>query len=221
MFLRQKCFRNMIIKTSVSLFLLGLSFGIGPCLASCGPLLTCYIAATAKGIPRALNAYLLFSAARILVYLVFAVAIFFLNALILEKYLGNFSRIIYIAGGSFIILVGAAMLFTNPHKSPCFKSNAFIFGMIIGLMPCAGLLSALTYIGLVSKSLLANLVYGLCFGIGTFISPLIIMAIFAGAGKQFILSKRPFWGRLFNIICALAIIFLGIQLLKTGDSSIF
>ena len=49
----------------ITFFLLGLSFGSGPCLAACGPLLISYIAGTGKKFKDSVVTYLIFSSARI------------------------------------------------------------------------------------------------------------------------------------------------------------
>lgn len=196
-------------RVMISLFLLGLSFGMGPCLVSCGPLLICYIAGTGKNIRRAIVAYLLFSSARILAYLVAGIFFFFLGRILA-------ARFVYIAGGIFIVTTGVAIAFEKKLEFPHFKTNIFIFGLIVGLIPCGPLLSLATYIGLVSKSWLQSLIYSLSFGIGTFISPLILLAIFAGAIPQFILAKKQLFRRIFNFICGAIIIFLGIHLIIIG-----
>jgi len=98
------------MKTYLNVFLLGLSFGWGPCLASCGPLLLTYIAGSKKSSFKGLSAYLFFSLSRIFVYLVLGVLVFFLGRFVFEHFI-NFFKLSMIFGGVFVILMALLMLF--------------------------------------------------------------------------------------------------------------
>ena len=63
---------------ALSSFLLGLAFGWGPCLASCGPLVLSYSVGTQKNHWQGLVLYLVFSASRIFIYVMLAVLFFFM-----------------------------------------------------------------------------------------------------------------------------------------------
>jgi sulfite exporter TauE/SafE len=156
------------------------------------------------------------------VYLLLSIAIFFLGRLTTERFLGDFSKYMLIIGGGFIISVGLLMsLGKRLELKFCYsfqksvlerdKKSILIFGFIIGLLPCAPLLAVLSYIGLVSKSWSMSLLYGLSFGIGTVISPLILLVIIAGIIPKFLIDKS--YDRWFNLACGLIIIFLGAQLI--------
>lgn len=205
-----------------SLFLCGLLFGSGPCLASCGPILISYIAATKKNILKGLVVYVLFSLARISVYLLLGVAIFSLGRFTLERLLGDFSRYIFIIGGGFIVLIGVLtaggkrleikpLNFLHRNILERDKKSVVIVGLIVGLLPCVPLLAILSYVGLVSKSWLQSLFYSLSFGLGTFVSPLILLAILAGVIPQWFQDKKYY--SVFRFICGMIIIFLGLQLI--------
>lgn len=206
-----------------ALFVSGLLSGAGPCLATCGPLLISYAAGTRKDIKKSIAAYLLFSLGRVAVYLVFGVVVFFFGRLASMPALGSFSRYVFVAGGVFIISLGLLItLGRNLEHKFCRRIQGFLLdkdaktmvmlGLIIGLIPCAPLLSILSYIGLVSKSWLSALLYSLSFGLGTVISPLFILAGCAGLIPK-IISRDNLLYRAFNIICGLIIIILGVQLI--------
>jgi sulfite exporter TauE/SafE len=213
------------MKIIFSLFVLGFSFGLGPCLASCGPLLISYIVGKQKGIARSLWAYCLFSSARISVYIILSLAVFLLGKFSLQRLLGAYYRYIVIAGGGFIILLGLLMALGKKIKFRFWQlleenllgrdnKSLLALGAVIGLIPCAPLLAALSYIGLISKSWLNSLTYGFSFGIGTFISPLILLAGLAGIIPGLLTDRRQVYARGFSIICALIIIFLGLHLIS-------
>jgi sulfite exporter TauE/SafE len=212
-------------KIIISLFFSGLLFGSGPCIASCGPILISYVAGTKKNILKSLITYILFSSARIFVYLILSFLIFFLGRFALERLLGDFSKYVVILGGSFIILVGLLMAlgkrleleFCNVLGKNVLgqdKKITVALGLIIGLLPCAPLLAILSYVGLVSKSWMQSLLYSLSFGIGTFVSPLIFLVIFASLIPKFLIEKKGIYIQIFNFICGLIIIFFGLQLIK-------
>jgi len=211
-------------KIIISLFLTGLLFGSGPCVASCGPFLITYIAGAKKNIPRGIMVYILFSSARIIVYVVLGLVIFFLSRFAIEKLLGGLYKYVLILGGGFVIIIGLFMAFgrrlefnfcQSLHKNILERDKKSIFavGLVIGLLPCAPLLSILAYVGLISRTWVSSLLYSLSFGIGTFVSPLILLAILAGLIPRLFTKEKAIYYSIFNLICGLMIIFLGTQLI--------
>jgi sulfite exporter TauE/SafE len=210
-------------KIIISLFITGLLFGSGPCLASCGPFLAAYIAGTKKNIPKGAMTYILFSLARIFVYLVLSLAIFFFSKFAVEKLLGNLSRYLLILAGGIMVLIGLFLAlgkkvefsfwrFLHKNILERDKKSIITLGLIIGFLPCVPLLAILSYIGLISSSWLSSLLYSLSFGLGTLISPLLVLTIFVGLIPRF-LEKNTIYYSVFSFICGLIIIFLGIQLI--------
>lgn len=214
-----------MFKVTIGLFLLGLSFGAGPCVASCGPLLLSYIVGARKNIVKSLSVYIIFSLARIAVYLVLGLAVFFLGRFTLERLLGDFSPYLFILGGGFIILIGILTIlgrhlefkpgrFLQKNMIERDKKSIVIFGLIVGLLPCVPLLVVISYVGLISQSWLQALLYSLFFGIGTFVSPLMLLVIAAGFIPRLLVEKKELYGRIFSFICGLLIILLGWQLIR-------
>lgn len=210
-------------KLIFTFFLLGLSFGVGPCLASCGPLLISYIAGTQKNILKSILTYILFSLSRIFIYLVLGLFIFLSGKIITNYVLGAFSRYFFILGGFFIIIIGLLIaLGKNPNYKFCQKIQSIflkkdtktiiVLGLVIGILPCAPLISVVSYIGLTARHWLNSLIYSFSFGLGTIVSPLFLLVIFAGFIPQ-IIKNNNFY-RIFNFICGFIIIFLGIQLIR-------
>lgn len=208
----------------VSLFLSGVLFGSGPCIASCGPILISYIAGTGKTLRQGLSSYFIFSFSRILVYLVLGVAVSYLGRLIIEKSIEAFSKYIFIFGGGFIILIGIlTALGRNTGEKYCLflrnkfvrkdKKSLIVLGLIIGLLPCLPLLAIFSYIGLVSHSWLESLFYSLSFGLGTIISPLIGLVMLSSLLARFVKGAM---NSIFNVVCGVVIIFLGIWMFSRG-----
>ena len=94
------------------------------------------------------------------------------------------------------------------------KISIFVLGLIIGLLPCGPLLATLSYIGLISKSWASSLLFSLSFGIGTFVSPLILFTMLAGFIPRFLPDKKEVYNKIFSFTCGLIIILLGLQLVK-------
>lgn len=201
---------------------MGLSFGSGPCLASCGPVILSYIAGTRKNVSKGLVVYSLFSLGRIFVYIALGLSAFFFGKFVMEKFLFSFSKYLIIIGGGFIFLVGLLLALGKKFKLKfCSllqenilvndKKSIIMFGLIIGVLPCAPLLAIFSYVVLTSKSWFDSLLYSLSFGIGTFVSPLIFLVIFVGLMPGKLIGRN--YDRIFNLVCGLIIMFLGSQLI--------
>ena len=210
-----------------SLFLTGLLLGSGPCLASCGPILLSYIVATGKDIPRGLKDYFIFSLARLLAYLILILAVFFLGSYTLQRFLGDYARYLFILGGAFIVLVGLLLMLRirweflplqrlQKNITGHHKQNLLLMGLIIGLLPCAPLLAVFSYIGLMSKTWLQSILFILSFGLGTLLSPLILLIIIAGFIPSLLRARKPLYERLLCFIGGFIILLFGLQLFVRG-----
>ncbi len=213
-----------MLKLVFTLFLSGLLLGSGPCLASCGPLLISYICGRQKNIAGSIRAYLLFSAGRVLVYLVLGVGAYF-GGLLFSRYISEeLPRYLFLGSGAFIIIVGILVAI---GKSLSFKTcqcgeknfpqkdnlTLIILGVTIGILPCLPLASVLAYIGLVSKSWMQSFAYSLAFGLGTVVSPLLALAALAGVIPAAIKDNLKL-RRIFHLLCGAVIVCLGIQLIR-------
>ena len=216
-----------MLSIAVNLFISGILFGSGPCMASCGPILISYIAGTKKDPLKGFFVYALFSLARISVYLLLSLGIFFVGKFTMDKFLGSYSRYLLIASGVFIVLMGlliisgrrwesgiCALLYKNVLVRE--KKSIAILGFVIGLLPCAPLLVLFSYIGLVSKTWASSLLYSLAFGIGTFFSPLLLLAIASGFITRLFKNQSSIFQRILSFLCGLIIVLLGAQLIYRG-----
>jgi len=219
----------------ISLFISGLLFGSGPCIASCGPVLIPFIAGTNRGVFNGLKTYVIFSLARIFSYIILSIGVFFLGSFTLQRLLGGYSKYISLLAGAFIILLGLLMVLGKRLGSTCSnlttgfarkpwrclqenmlendKKSITTLGLITGFLPCAPLLAIFSYSGLISKSWVKCLLYSFSFGIGTFLSPLILLVILAGFIPKIVKKKSALFSQIFCSICGLIIIFLGVQLI--------
>jgi sulfite exporter TauE/SafE len=213
------------MKVSLGLFVLGLSFGSGPCLVSCGPVFLSYLAGNSKNVAQSFLRYLVFSLSRISVYLTFSSLVFLLGSFLAQRLLAGFEKLSFGIGGVFIILLGVLTAFGFKLQNSFCKAlkanflerdikSMVLLGLVIGLLPCAPLIALLTYVGLTAGSLGKSVLYGLIFGLGTFFSPLLILSLAAGFIPRIIKGREEIYGRVFNLICGLAIVYLGLGFLK-------
>jgi ABC-type nickel/cobalt efflux system permease component RcnA len=216
-----------VIKIICSLFLLGLTFGSGACIASCGPLLISYLVGTEKNIAKCITSYIIFSAARIAVYVILSLCVFLVGRFVIMRFVADISRYLAVAGGVLILVMGV-LVAMGKEKRFAFcgvlhkkliehdAKSVLMMGLVIGLLPCAPLIALFSYVGLVSKTWAQSLVYSLSFGLGTAVSPLIFLAVFAGAMPKFLGARGQAVIRAVRYICAAIIIILGMQLVRRG-----
>ncbi len=188
-------------------------------MASCGPLVVSYTVGTGKNPGQGAGFYFIFSIGRICVYVLAGFLFFFAGRLAAENLWSGFYRYATVFGGGFLVLAGSLMAFgeknrfcqgLSRHIIIRDKFSTFIFGVITGIAPCAPLIAVLSYIMLVSKNWMESMVYSLSFGIGTALSPVILLVLISGFLRQKIVHNR-FW-RWLQIICAAAIIVMGLRL---------
>ena len=213
-------------KIIVGLFISGLLLGWGPCLATCGPVLISYIAATKQSPGQGVWAWFLFSLSRICVYLILSLAIFLLGEFVVKQNLINIAKFIYLAGGLIIILIGFFTIIRGSIKpfrnlenrgAVCRRSSMqpITLGLIMGTLPCGPLIAVFSYIGLVSSTWQLCIFYSLIFGLSTLISPLILFVLVAGLIPRMLLSQPKIYYP-FRLICGLIIVFFGAQLIFHG-----
>lgn len=213
-----------MLKIATGMFVSGLLFASGPCLASCGPLLVAYIAATNKNVSQAIIFYSLFSLSRVAVYLVLGVLVYFLGN-VAQEYL--FPGYVSLFGGIFIALCGLFIILGKKTRFPWISlfnkffpqeqlKNPLVFGLIYGLIPCVPFLTVLSYSGLISRNWGQALFFTFCFGLGTYLSPLLAVSVFSGTLANLLKGTRERYLKVLNILCGLVIIFLGAQLARRG-----
>lgn len=203
---------------------MGLLFGSGPCLASCGPVLISYLAGTKKNVLASTLAYFLFSSARIAIYLLLGISVFFLGKTAAEQWLGGLSGYLFIGGGAFIILLGIlTALGRRLEFEPCrflhenlvkqYNKSAILLGLIIGILPCVPLVALMGYVGLVAKTWSQAAIYCFFFGLGTVVSPLLVLSMLSGAISRFLQGRKEAVYNIFSFVCGLIIVLLGLQLI--------
>lgn len=198
------------------MFISGLFLGSGPCLSFCAPILASYSASHPAGLKKSTISYLVFSAFKLISYallgIICAAGTKLLQNQLLEKYLSA----IFLTLGCFIILIGITTLFYQETKMSKICGwlhkgnikNVGILGLLIGLSPCLPLLAILNYILIISKDSFQALIFSLSFGLGTVLSPLLIVVMLS-AGISQKLSKNNRLKVTIRTISALVLLILG------------
>ncbi|MFH1505054.1 MAG: sulfite exporter TauE/SafE family protein [Candidatus Omnitrophota bacterium] len=198
----------------------GLILGSGPCLWLCAPVLISYIASNKQNTKKSLISYLTFSAFKLLGYTIMgilaAVGVKLLNIPFLARYLDS----IFLLLGVFIILIGISTIFYREKGlgkicgwvNKGNVKNVGILGLLIGLAPCAPLLGILNYIVIISRIPYEAIIFSLVFGIGTVLSPLLILVILSAKLANFFSQNKKI-KLLIRIICGLILIVLGARIL--------
>jgi sulfite exporter TauE/SafE len=187
-------------------FVLGVIYGFGPCTLSCAPVLVPIVMSTSKGLKQGILYTLAFSLGRILVYT------------LLGAVMGAIGSIFSISIphwliGVFLIMLGIALFF-NLHTK-CLVSRvrvtglhmSFVAGVVLGFSPCAPLLGALG-LAIASKSALTGGLIAIAFGIGTVLSPILLIGALSGKWA----SVREFKG-INNYVAGAFLVLVGLYFL--------
>lgn len=183
---------------------LGVLYGLGSCAIVCAPILVPLIISTSKNGKDGVKQTLAFYSGKILSYIFLGLMSgyvgYLFKDLITQKIIGGF----LIALGLFV--------FCQRYTKKCQflekvkgEHLSFLTGVLIGLRPCPALLALLSMAALAGSVFLGGLM-GLVFGLGTILSPLIILGFLAGKWAKISGKLR----RINIIICGLFLVLLGI-----------
>ncbi|MFH0918545.1 MAG: sulfite exporter TauE/SafE family protein [Candidatus Omnitrophota bacterium] len=202
------------------LFLSGLILGSGPCVGFCAPILAGFIGVYKPSLKKALVSYLFFSWAKVVSYMILGALCGVFSGILKSSFFTGYLNVVNILLGVFVLLIGILTLyFKEPLGSKYCAflsrgnlSNAGILGLLAGFSPCLPLLGILNYIIIISHSPLEGALYALVFGLGTTLSPVILMVGLSGK------LAGDFWAnikikKLIRVVCGLALIYLGLRIL--------
>ncbi len=213
-----------MFKLPVTFFLIGLSFGAGPCLASCGPLLLSYVAGSGKNVTGSIAAYFLFSIPRLIIYAILSLVIYVCGIMMTQIAMAPVMRYLTVGAGVVFVLVGILVATQNQlmHRTCALFQEKFIrkdkktivlLGICAGILPCAPLISVLSYIGFVAQGWHQCVLYALAFGLGTFLSPLLLITALGGLIPS-VIKNNARLRRTLDIICGSVIVILGVLLMR-------
>ena len=209
------------MSTTIEFFIIGISVSFGPCLAFCSPLILPYIAATRRGWKEGLVAILTFSFAQLVIYVLLGLLAAQLGNLLTE-WLHQFEYIFFIVGGLFISLIGFLIILGKDYHHHLCQAlrrhtldnnlkGPIMFGLIVGILPCLPLLGVLAYIALKTQNLWQGAFYGLIFGIGKLISPIILLGVLSSTLPERLIKNNKVYN-LFSRICGFILFFIGVNI---------
>lgn len=215
---------NTVI-THFQIFAIGVTFGIaGPCFLACTPILITYVVGKKERWAEAFKDILIFLSGRLLAYILLG-GLAGLSGAVLRRFTEvNFAGYLEPISGAVSIVLGIIIL---AHKEPATCAcgdtrkktynfgGLFVLGFMIGVSPCAPLLALLFQIALMSKNALDGASYAFSFGLGTFLSGLIVVGtltgILGGFTRKLVRSRTA--NIAFRIACGALLILLGLGLI--------
>ena len=206
-------------------FAIGLIYGLGVCTASCLPIVAGYIAGIGAGFRKGVRVTLIFNSGRVLGYALIGLLIGLLSGLITlvdPNVLSPFQIYSSIIFGAITVAIGGSMLLKSRKPHECniqgadmpqaskigrfgFDFGAFTLGLSRGLIICPPLVSLLLLYALPFSSPAGTMTLAILFGLGTTISPLLVL----GGVTGWLLNKAPLFRKWISLAGAAVLIVLG------------
>ena len=199
--------------------------GAGPCLASCGPILISYIAATKTSPLSGLRSWFIFSFSRLAVTIFLGFIAGIAGSELFKRFYWEVpGYIIWFLAGLFISFLGIIIFFKvhTKYRLCSLLNDKFIkhdtkslviLGMLIGIMPCVPLMGIISYITMVSTHYTDGIFMAAAFGLGTIFSPLIFLAAASGAIGRFKPLHNEKNLSLFQRACGVILLFFGMHII--------
>jgi cytochrome c-type biogenesis protein len=207
----------------------GLLYGLVACTSTCLPYIASYIAGTGAGFKKGVLATLTFNSGRVVAYALIGGLIGVFSSLfwlfVNESAVSPFQTYSSIAFSIVTIIIGANLLYktrkpacdcniqTKPASSAQkvsrrFDFGAFTLGLSRGLILCPPLIALLLY-SVPFASPVDSVVFAVLFGLGTAISPMLLL----GGVTGWLLNKAPLFRKWISVAGAVVLIVLGISTL--------
>ncbi len=207
---------------AIELFVIGFSSYFGPCLIYCTPVVFPYIAASREDTISRIRAILIFSFSRFFVHIILGLLAVIFGRTLMSVF-SDFSEIFFLIFGLVIMLFGILVLLGKKHiwhkplpgrATKWLKGwrnkDLVLLGVLIALFPCVPRLGVLAYIALEAKTLTQGLLYSSAFGLGEFISPVILFGAVINFLPVILTGKFKLF---FNFLCGLLLVILGLSFL--------
>ncbi|MDG6223160.1 MAG: sulfite exporter TauE/SafE family protein [Candidatus Bathyarchaeota archaeon] len=203
---------------------LGLLYGLTFCASACLPYIVSYIAGIGAGFKKGVMVTTIYNAGRIVAYAIIGTIVGLVSATISEDFFSAYQQYTAVVFSAIIIFIGATILMKKQTSScDCKEQNpdrfgianltnrfdlkAFFMGFTRGFILCPPLVALLVYsatFGQVNSAVMAVL-----FGLGTAISPLLIL----GGATGWLLNKAPMFTKWLSKIGGIALIVMGLSVL--------
>lgn len=209
------------LEKTIYILLQGFAVGAGPCTITCAPILLFYIAGSKRNWQEGLKAVLAFGLTRLVIYSLMGGLVGYVGSYLFQLFYSQYwGKIIWKTAGFFIFFLGLLITagkkienqlcrYLQKHFTENNTKTMILLGVVIGLSPCLPLLGVLTEIMFISEHFYQGLLYGFAFGIGTVISPLLLL----GAWAPIIRNKLKL-DRFFEVMCGVLLILVGIYFIS-------
>jgi len=165
----------------------------------------------------------MFSLGRLLAVAILAALATFIFGTLNRFFPPHISGYLYLAIAAFILTIGVLIILNKGLRVPLGKSHwagalnwdtksMLVVGFLIGISPCAPLVSVLTYIACVAenKALLGAL-YGAVFGLGTAVAPVVLCSLMGAIPEKIFRGEKSRRG--FQLACGAVLILFGLDLI--------
>jgi sulfite exporter TauE/SafE len=210
-------------------FAVGLSYGFVFCTSACLPYLASYIAGIGAGFREGIFVTLLYNSGRVTAYALIGAAIGLFKIILSDQILSSFQTYSSFAFAFVTIVIGVNILLKSRQTLhscdncvPTGKTNltlnstnrkfdfrAFSLGLSRGLIVCPPLLLLLVTYSTAFATQFDSLIVAILFGIGTALSPMLIVAGVTG----WLLNKAPHFRRWISILGGVFLVVLGFSTL--------
>jgi sulfite exporter TauE/SafE len=214
---------TLVPSTYLEALTIGLLYGTIFCTSECLPIIASYIAGTGAGFRKGVVITLIYNSGRVLSYALIGGIVGLIggsvNFLLDETALTSFRIYSAYFIGLITILIGIHILLKAKKNSGCQKEcesidewkvgrldvRAFTLGLSRGLIICPPLFALLAY-SIPFGSPLDSLALAVLFGLGTSISPMLLL----GGVTGWLLNKAPLFRKWLSILGGVGLIALGI-----------
>lgn len=204
---------------------IGIVYGLGVCTASCLPYVASYVAGVGAGFRQGTRISLIFNGGRILAYALIGLLVGLIGGLVTTlapNALSPFQIYSSLVFGAITAAIGASILLRTRKKHECSDQEtaikatqrmgrygidfgAFSLGISRGLIICPPLVLLLTY-ALPFSTPLGSMTIAVIFGVGTTISPLLVL----GGVTGWLLNKAPLFRKWVSLAGGGILIALGV-----------
>lgn len=205
-------------------FVVGMAAGCGPCFATCAPTVASYVGGLKQGWREGLAASLTFSLARIPAYLLLGVMVtYFGTRLHGAPAFNDLQSAVRILTGALLVVAGALLaLEIGPMRGCCGRTGRrgpvqdlrFLAGLgfLYGLSPCLPMVAVMARVGVESTTVALGAACMAIFGVGTAVSPLLLVGAGSGHFSQ-VLARRGKALGVFRRACGLLLCYSGVLLI--------